>query len=112
MQIVLTINPANELSLSVNGNLSYSQLTDILATAQLMAMNNTFQAAAQASTDPDNDPALNKLKEHMWDQYNESASNVLDEFIPQHMRRDLGEEAILNEEDRLLREARPLKVVK
>ena len=97
MQIILNITPDNELSISTNGNISQSQLTDVLCTAQLLSMQNVIKAATKANTLPH---TITKLKEHMWDQYNQSASNVLDEFIPEFQRRDLTEEAILELENK------------
>jgi spore coat protein CotF len=100
MKIIITVNPANEVSLSVDGQVSQTQLTDILCTAQLLSMNQVVAALPKTTT-----PQLRtKLKEHMWDTYNQSASNLLDTFMPNFQRRDLTEEAIMELETAKLAE--------
>lgn len=102
MQVIITIDKDNKLGISQSGNLSYDQLTDVLATAQLSLMENMRSLAASNE---------HNIDEHLFDTYNMSASNVLDTFMPEHMRRDITEEAIIKEEDRILNQAY-LKVVK
>lgn len=96
-QIIITIED-NEVTLSQNGGVTYNVATEVLATAQLLLFNRLIEHAAKEL-----DAAkLQSLKEHAWDTYNMAASNCLDEMIPAHMRKDLSEEAILKEENRIL----------
>lgn len=98
MQIIINVDDKGQVNFSTSRGVSYSLMTDVMCTAQLAAMQSTMKAAERDLPKGE----LAKLKEHLWDQYNQSASNVLDEFIPAHMRPDLTEEAILQKENEIL----------
>ena len=101
MQVVITIDKYNKIALSQSGHLTSQQLTDVLCTAQLLVMNTVIAQATKDNISPEN---LEKLKQFLWEQYNISASNLLDEFLPNNMRKDLTVEAILRAENEILEE--------
>lgn len=95
MQIVITVSDKDEVSFSSNTPITYAEATDILCTTQLILM----KAALNQSIPEEHKPAL---KEYVYDMYNTAASNVLDEFEPGKMRKDLTEEAIYSMENKIL----------
>lgn len=94
MQIVITIHDNNQVSFSTNAPMSFTQFLDATATVQHALLEQTADRALQ-ETDTD-------IKEQLFDQYNETVSNVLNVFLPNHLRRDITEEAILTLESQLL----------
>jgi len=117
MQIVITVTPDNQLSLSTSQDLNYNQLTDILGTAQMSIFRGLVNIVKEKEDIEEDTKLIMDLKEELWDQYNQTASNILDEMIPAHMRPDLSEQAILAEENKLWekqlkQKQSPFKVVK
>jgi len=97
-QIIITINEKDQVSFSTKGKLNYSMVTEMMGTTQL-AIFNQLAKTAEKDLPP---KQFELLKEELWDQYNGTASNILDEMIPAHMRKDLTEEAIQAKENEIL----------
>lgn len=90
MQITVIIEDGR-VKLASDEALSTAQIINLLMNGSLAALNANLEDAPKE--------IQQDLKNHLYDVFNESASNVLAQFAPEiDMRPDITEEAILNEE--------------
>jgi hypothetical protein len=89
-QIIITLEN-NQVSLSTNQPVAYDEATEILGTAQLLMFNQTHKQNPTPG-----------FKQHLFDLYNRTASNILDEMIPDNIHPSISAQAILKAENELL----------
>lgn len=89
----------NKVTYHTDEPLNLNEFIDLTCTAQYGFMEQTKQAIAEQQLGL---TAFDQGCESIFDAYNVAVSNVLNTFMPGHLRRDIGEEAILQMENALL----------
>jgi len=99
MKMTIKQTQQNGFTLKTQAPMSLDESMEMIMTAALAIMNDF------ASKVPDNDTGDRlKVKEALYDNFNEAASTVLSQFMPdKELRPDLTEEAIKNMENEIMR---------
>jgi hypothetical protein len=101
VKIILTLNENGTIDVSYQDGATYPQITAVLQTAQLAAMERTYDSIKKLGKHSKKE--LKELKGQIYDIYNAQASLVLDKFAPEiEMRKDLTAEALLKAENEIL----------
>jgi len=100
MKMTIKQNQQDGFTLKTKDPMSLDESMEMIMTAALAIMNDF------ASKVPDNENTNDrqKVKEALYDNFNEAASTVLTQFMPdKELRPDLTEEAIKDMEDEIMR---------
>lgn len=97
MEIMIKQDKDGKVKLKTDQPLSIDQVMDLLMTASLAALNGFADQI-------ENKEHRQRIKGLLYDNFNEAASAVLMEFMPDNeLRPDLTEQAILEKEDEIMK---------
>ena len=103
MKMTIKQNQQDGFTLKTKDPMSLDESMEMIMTAALAIMND-FASKVPDNANNENTNDRQKVKEALYDNFNEAASTVLSQFMPdKELRPDLTEEAIKDMEDEIMR---------